>query len=351
MRADAPQPLPAQMRRKRPAPPLVSLVVPVFNEEDVIPVFLDRVRPLLSSDAEWEILFINDGSRDRTLEVLFASAEKDPRIVVLNLSRNFGKEAALTAGIDHARGDALVILDVDLQDPPELIGDFLARWREGYDVVYGVRVDRSSDTFLKRFMAAAYYRVFGALTETPMPPNVGDFRLIDRRVAEALRQLPERNRFMKGLFAWVGFPACAVPYVRPKRAAGATKFRFRRLWNFALDGIVGFSAAPIKIWTYLGLSVGAAAAIYAGFIAIKTMIEGVEVPGYASTMIAILLACALQLVSTGILGEYVGRLFTEVKHRPIYLLEGLYTHAPDADGAERGEAATLIPKDQSTASR
>ncbi|HWA01665.1 MAG TPA: glycosyltransferase family 2 protein [Caulobacterales bacterium] len=345
MRAPAPSPLPAQLRRKRPEPPLVSLVVPVFNEEDVIPVFLDRVRPLLNADAEWEILFINDGSRDRTLDVLFAAAEQDPRIVVLNLSRNFGKEAALTAGLDHARGDALVILDVDLQDPPELIGDFLARWREGYDVVYGVRVDRRSDTFLKRFMAGTYYKVLGALTDTPMPPNVGDFRLIDRRVAEALRQLPERNRFMKGLFAWVGFPAHAVPYARPKRAAGATKFRFRRLWNFALDGIVGFSAAPIKIWTYLGLGVGAAAAAYAAFIAIRTMIEGVDVPGYASTMIAILLACALQLVSTGILGEYVGRLFTEVKRRPVYLLEGLYAHARDAEGVARDETEAVAAKD------
>ncbi|MES1199210.1 MAG: glycosyltransferase family 2 protein [Pseudomonadota bacterium] len=336
MRAIAPQPLPAQLRRTRPEPPLVSLVVPVFNEEAVIPAFLERVRPLLGADATWEILFINDGSRDRTLEVLFASAEKDARIVVLNLSRNFGKEAALTAGIDHARGDALVILDVDLQDPPELIMDFLARWREGFDVVYGVRVDRSSDTWLKRATAGAYYRIFGALTETPVPQNVGDFRLVDRRVAEALRQLPERNRFMKGLFAWVGFPACAVPYTRPKRAAGESKFRFRRLWNFALDGIVGFSAAPIKIWTYIGLGVGALAALYAGFIAIKTMIDGVDVPGYASTMIAILLACALQLVSTGILGEYVGRLFTEVKQRPVYLLEGLY-----ARDAERTSAPPL----------
>ena len=315
----------AARRRHRPVDPLLSLVVPVFNEEESIDLFLDTVIPLLeNASLRFELVFINDGSRDDTFARLFDRGRRDRRIRIVNLSRNFGKEAALTAGIDHAKGDILIPMDIDLQDPPDLIQPFIARWREGYDIVYGVRTARLTDTRAKRMSADWFYRVFNSMSPVRIPPNVGDFRLVDRRAVEVLRQLPERNRFMKGLFAWVGFNSIGVPYERPQRAAGMTKFNFWRLWNFALDGVVSFSTAPLRAWFYVGVVIAAIAVLYALFIVTRVLIFGIDTPGYASLLIAVLLMGAIQLLSLGIIGEYLGRLFLEVKGRPIYVVEGVY---------------------------
>ncbi|MFI5000927.1 MAG: glycosyltransferase family 2 protein [Reyranellales bacterium] len=312
-------------RARRPADPLLSLVVPVFNEEESIDIFLTAVVPLLErAGLRFEVVFINDGSHDNTLTRLLDRGLRDRRLKVVNLSRNFGKEAALTAGIDHALGDVLIPMDIDLQDPPDLIGPFIERWREGYDIVYGVRSGRASDTVSKRLSAGWFYRVFNSMSPVRIPAHVGDFRLVDRRAVEVLRQLPERNRFMKGLFAWVGFNAIGVAYERPLRAAGSTKFNLWRLWNFALDGVVSFSTVPLRASFYGGVVIAAAAVLYALFIIARVLIFGIDTPGYASLLIVVLLMGAIQLVSIGIIGEYLGRLFLEVKGRPIYVVEGIY---------------------------
>jgi glycosyltransferase involved in cell wall biosynthesis len=318
----------AVQRTRRPADPLLSLVVPVFNEEESIGLFLTTVEPFLErAGLRFEIVFVNDGSRDDTLNRLLEYSRQDRRIRVVNLSRNFGKEAALTAGIDHARGDIVIPMDIDLQDPPDLFGPFIERWREGYDIVYGVRATRAWDTASKRLSARWFYWVFNSMSPVPIPTNVGDFRLVDRRAVEVLRQLPERNRFMKGLFAWVGFNAIGVPYERPQRAAGASKFNLWRLWNFALDGVVSFSTVPLRASFYAGLVIAAIALFYALFIIVRVLILGIDTPGYASLLIAVLSMGAIQLVSIGIIGEYLGRLFLEVKGRPIYIVEGVYEEA------------------------
>ena len=325
----------ALQRSRRPANPLLSLVIPVFDEEDSIDLFIDTVVPMLERDRlRYELVFVNDGSRDDTLSRLIARSAADRHIRIVNLSRNFGKEAALTAGIDHARGDVLLPMDIDLQDPPDLIGAFMARWREGYDIVYGVRTARRTDTTAKRMSAGWFYWAFNAMSPVRIPANVGDFRLVDRRAAEVLRQLPERNRFMKGLFAWVGFNSIGVPYERPERAAGTTKFNYWRLWNFALDGVVSFSTAPLRAWFYVGLVIAAIAVFYAIFIITRVLILGIDTPGYASLLIAVLLMGAIQLLSLGIIGEYLGRLFLEVKGRPIYVVEGVYEDGSDAQRAD-----------------
>lgn len=321
----------ALQRSRRPANPLLSLVIPVFDEEDSIDLFIDTVVPMLERDRlRYELVFVNDGSRDDTLSRLIARSAADRHIRIVNLSRNFGKEAALTAGIDHARGDVLIPMDIDLQDPPDLIGAFMARWREGYDIVYGVRTARRTDTAAKRMSAGWFYWAFNAMSPVRIPANVGDFRLVDRRAAEVLRQLPERNRFMKGLFVWVGFNSIGVPYERPERAAGTSKFNYWRLWNFALDGVVSFSTAPLRAWFYVGLVIAAIAVFYAIFIITRVLILGIDTPGYASLLIAVLLMGAIQLLSLGIIGEYLGRLFLEVKGRPIYIVEGVYEDGADA---------------------
>jgi glycosyltransferase involved in cell wall biosynthesis len=321
----------AAQRAGRPADPLLSLVVPVFNEEESIDIFLKEVTPVLErAGLRFEVVFINDGSRDDTFARLLGCSARDRRIKVVNLSRNFGKEAALTAGIEYATGDVLIPMDIDLQDPPDLIAPFIARWREGYDIVYGVRSARRTDTAAKRLSAGWFYWAFNSMSPVRIPPNVGDFRLVDRRAVEVLRQLPERNRFMKGLFAWVGFNAVGVPYERPSRAAGSTKFNLWRLWNFALDGVVGFSTVPLRASFYGGLVIAGIAVLYALFIISRVLLFGIDTPGYASLLIAVLGMGAIQLVSIGVIGEYLGRLFHEVKGRPIYVVEGIYE-----DGAAR----------------
>jgi glycosyltransferase involved in cell wall biosynthesis len=315
---------PAQIR-PRPALPLISLIIPVYNEDAAIPLFLSELdRRLVLPDTRLELVFVNDGSADGTLAQLLATAASRADVTLVNLSRNFGKEAAMTAGLDHAHGDAVVLMDVDLQDPPELVAVFVEKWRQGYDIAYGLRESRDGETRLKTTTAHLFYAWFNRISDTAIPPNVGDFRLLDRRVVDALRLLPERGRFMKGLFAWVGFPSIAVPFERPSRQAGETKWNYWRLWNFAIEGIVSFSTAPLKIWTYLGLLLAAFSILYAVYILLRVVLVGVDVPGYASLILVLLFGTALNLISLGMIGEYIGRLFVETKQRPVYLVEGVY---------------------------
>ena len=303
----------------------LSLIIPVKDEEEAIPVFLSRVVLLLEKLSDpaarsFELLFIDDGSSDRTLEVIRAAAARDPRVRGLSLSRNFGKEAALSAGLDHSRGLAVIPLDVDLQDPPEAIAPMLAKWREGNDVVYGVRDNRESDSLPKRLTADLYYRAHNRLSSDKIPEHAGDFRLLDRRVVDVIIAMPERNRFMKGLFAWAGFRSAAVLYHREERKVGTTKFNYWKLWTLAIDGITSASTVPLRVWSYVGGTVALGALAYAIVIIIRTLLSGIQVPGYASLMVAILFLGGLQLLSLGVLGEYVGRILTEVKHRPLYVL-------------------------------
>lgn len=302
--------------------PEVSLVVPVFNEESGIPLFLERVRPVLEkTNLSYEIIFIDDGSRDGTAASVAQARSSDPAVKLLSLSRNFGKEAAMTAGLEWSSGNAVIPMDVDLQDPPELIEEFVRLWQDGFDVVFGQRIARNSDTGTKRLTAGLFYRIFNIMAARPIQENAGDYRLMSRRVVDDILKLRERNRFMKGLFSWVGYKSAAVPYERPPRVAGETKFNYWKLWNFALDGITSFSTAPLRIWTYIGGSVALVALLYTAMIFIRTLFFGTDVPGYASLMVVILVLGAVQLISLGVIGEYLGRLYLEVKQRPIYLLQ------------------------------
>ena len=301
---------------------LISIVVPFYNEAAGVEAFfaeLARVLGGLEGHA-FEMVCVDDGSTDGTLAHLLAQVERDPRVRVLELSRNFGKEAALTAGIDAARGEAVIAMDADLQDPPALIERLIAEWRAGADVVLARRTDRSSDSFLKRNTAQLFYRVHNRLSSVQIPDNVGDFRLMDRTAVDALKALPERQRFMKGLFAWIGFRTTIVDYARAPRARGATKFSGWRLWNFAVEGITSFSTVPLRIWTYIGALGAALTALYALFIILYTLILGADVPGYASLLVAVLFIGSLQLLSVGLLGEYIGRVYLETKQRPIYVV-------------------------------
>jgi polyisoprenyl-phosphate glycosyltransferase len=273
---------------------------------------------------DFEVVCVDDGSRDATLPALVALSHRDPRYSVIELSRNFGKEAALTAGLDAAAGDAVIPMDADLQDPPELIHEMVREWQGGHDVVLARRVDRSSDSFLKRKTAELFYRIHNRFSSVKIPENVGDFRLMDRVVVDAIKQLPEQQRFMKGLFAWVGFNAVTIDYARSPRAAGLTKFSGWKLWNFALEGITSFSSAPLKFWSYAG-GVGALVSLaYALFLVIRTLVMGIDLPGYASLMVAIIFFGSVQLISVGMLGEYIGRIYMESKRRPLYVVRKRY---------------------------
>ena len=311
------------------APPVLSVVVPMHNEQEVVPEMLARLLPVLEATGEsYEVICVDDGSTDATAALIAGANDRDPRIKLLRFSRNFGKENAMTAGIDWAAGAAVVIIDADLQDPPELIPAMLEKWREGFDVVCGQRVSRRQDSWTKRTTARWFYRVINSMSRVPVPENVGDFRLMDRRVVTALGRMHERNRFMKGLFAWVGFKTAYLPYERPERHAGHSKFAYWRLWNFALDGITGYSTLPLRISGYLGLATALLAVIYAAFLVIRTLILGVDAPGYASTMVVILFLGGVQLVVLGVIGEYLGRLYEESKARPIYILDEALGFAP-----------------------
>lgn len=305
--------------------PVLSVVIPMYNEEDGLSVLLDRLCPVLDALGEsYEIVCIDDGSRDGTLAALKAAQERIPQIVAVELSRNFGKESALSAGLDLARGQAVIPFDADLQDPPDLIPALVAKWREGFDVVLARRENRKAEGHLKRFTAWAFYRTHNVLAEHPIPNNVGDFRLMDRRVVDVLKQLPERRRFMKGLFAWVGFKTATIDFERAARAAGDTKWNYWKLWNFALEGITSFSSLPLRFWSYVGAAVAAISFLYAAFIVLFTLFAGIDVPGYASLLVIVLFLGGLQLLSLGLLGEYVGRIYAEVKGRPLYVLRRVH---------------------------
>lgn len=301
--------------------PVLSMAVPMYCEEEGVDRFFARIEPILDDlNLAYEIVCVNDGSHDQTLAKLLIHRRRNPAVVVVDLSRNFGKEAAMTAALDYCSGDAIIPIDADLQDPPELIPRMVERWREGFEVVLARRANRDSDTRGKRMTAGWFYRIFNAVAEVPIPANVGDFRLMDRKVLAAMDRLGERNRFMKGLFSWVGFHATTVEFEREERSAGTTKWNYRKLFNFALDGIIAFSSAPLRFWSYLGALVSLFAFLYGSFLILRTLVYSVDVPGYASTMVVILFLGGIQLIGLGVIGEYLGRVYKEVKGRPIYLV-------------------------------
>jgi len=301
--------------------PEISLVAPMYNEEEVVDVFFAEVeRCLVNTNISYEIICVNDGSNDKTLLKLKAHADLDKRIKIVNLSRNFGKEIALTAGIDHATGDAAIPIDCDLQDPPKLIVDMHRKWKEGYDVVLAKRIDRSSDSIIKRITSSLFYTLIDKISDIHIPSNVGDFRLIDRKVINVLKNFPERSRFMKGLFASLGFKEFVLEYTRPERAAGTTKWNYIKLYRLALEGIISFTSFPLKIWSYIGALSALGAFLYGGYLIAKTIILGVDTPGYASLMVVVLFMSGLILLCLGVIGEYLARIFTEVKQRPIYIV-------------------------------
>jgi glycosyltransferase involved in cell wall biosynthesis len=316
----------ADLERRADARPLLSLVVPFYNEAPVVEAFFDAVMPVLRGipDTDYEIVCVNDGSTDATLDKLLAVCRTDYHVRVIDLSRNFGKEAALTAGIDEAEGAAVIPFDADLQDPPEVIPQLVAKWRQGYDVVLARRSERRTDTYAKRGTAALFYRVHNAISDIAIPDNAGDFRLMSRQVVESLKQLPENRRFMKGLFAWVGFRTAQVEYVRPPRVGGKSKFSGWKLWNLALEGLTSFSTLPLRVWTYLGGLTAGFAIVYAAYLIVRTCVRGIDVPGYASIITAVLFLGGVQLIGIGVIGEYVGRIYMESKRRPIYIVRDTY---------------------------
>ncbi|WP_070155378.1 glycosyltransferase family 2 protein [Sphingobium phenoxybenzoativorans] len=314
----------------------LSIVIPVFNEQDSISLFLDHARPavaealaLMGPGARAEYLFVDDGSTDRTGDILAVLARLNPDVRHVSLSRNFGKEAALAAGIDHATGDAVIPIDVDLQDPPEVIVALVKEWLAGAQVVNARRADRSSDGWFKRWSAHAFYRVINRLSDFPIPENVGDFRLLDRQAVDVIKQLGEQSRFTKGLFSWIGFRVATVDYERATRGAGQTKWRLRKLWALAIDGITSSTTMPLRIWSYIGGAIAMCAFAYAFFLVGLTIFTGNSTPGYASIMVVTLMLGGLNLLSLGIMGEYLGRVAHEVRSRPIYVVDREIGQAPD----------------------
>lgn len=307
----------------------LSVVVPLYNEEAVLGALHARLVPALATiRGGWEIVYVDDGSADATPQLLAALANAEPAVAMVRLSRNFGKEAAMSAGLQLARGDAVVVIDADLQDPPELIESMVRAWHGGADVVNMRRRNRDGETWFKKASANGFYRVINLLSDVPIPAQVGDFRLLSRRAVAALNEMPERNRFMKGLFAWIGFAQVTIDYDREPRAAGQTKWRYRKLWGFALMGITSFSIVPLKMATYAGLLSAVGSFVYAIHFLVKTLTEGEPVRGFPTLIVTILLLGGLQLMATGILGEYVGRMFMESKHRPLYLIDSYRPASP-----------------------
>lgn len=306
-----------------PARPLVGIVVPVHDEAEVLEAFHARLESALAgADFDWRVLYVDDGSRDPSWPIVLALAGRDARVRGVRLTRNFGKDLALTCGIELAEGDAIVPIDADLQDPPELIPALVARWRAGdVALVDAVRRSRAGEGWFKRASAHAFYRVMARLARVPVRADLGDFRLLDRRAVEAFKRLPERTRFVKGLFAWIGMPRAEIEYDRAPRAAGRTSWSYWRLWNFALDGILSHSSVPLRVWTYGGATIALCALAFAVYRIVHTLVWGVDVPGYASIMVAILFIGGVQILSIGVLGEYIGRIYEEVKRRPLYLVD------------------------------
>lgn len=301
----------------------ISLVSPFYNEEKGVQAFFNRINEVFASLADrydLEVIAINDGSRDQTYEELVKAKANNDYLTVVDLSRNFGKEAAISAGLDFATGDAVIPIDSDLQHPPEVIIELIEKWEEGAEVVLAKRVDRETDRPIQKLTANYFYKLHNRISDIDIPADVGDFRLMDRKVVEALKTLPETRRFMKGLFAWVGFRTTTVEYKVAPREHGTTSFNTWKLWNFALEGITSFSSAPLRVWTYLGCAVSALSFVYAAYLLIKTLFFGADTPGYASIMITVLFASGVQLIGIGVLGEYVGRIFAESKRRPVYIV-------------------------------
>jgi len=302
----------------------LSILVPCYNEENVLESFLTSITTVMTTlHMHYEIIFINDGSTDDTLNKLLELKVKNKHIKIINFSRNFGKEAALTAGLDHAEAEAIIPIDADLQDPPYLIVDFVRYWKEGYDVVLAKRIDRSSDNRFKRLSAKYFYRLHNIIGQK-IPENVGDYRLMSKKVVNAIKQMPENQRFMKGIFSWVGFKTKTLEYTREERVSGNTSFSVWKLWNLALEGITSFSTMPLRIWLYIGTLVSSLSFIYGSFIILRTLLHGTDLPGYASLLVAILFLGGLQLIGIGVLGEYIGRIYMESKNRPVYIVESLY---------------------------
>lgn len=301
---------------------MLSIVVPVLNESLTLkPFFYEIITILESVTSDWEIICVNDGSSDDTLERLEAFHLQEKRIRVISFSRNFGKESALSAGLDYAAGEAVIPIDVDLQDPPSLIVEMVEKWREGYKVVIATRRSRAGESLVKRYTAHLFYKLIATISKTSIPHNTGDFRLMDRQVVEAVKLLSERTRFMKGLLAWVGFSTYQLYYDRQPRVSGTTKWNYIKLFRLALDGIFSFTTLPLKIWTYLGLFISGLSFFYALFLIGRTLVYGIDVPGYSSIMVAILFMGGIQLISLGVMGEYIGRMFNETKRRPLYIIE------------------------------
>ena len=303
------------------ARPEIAIVVPVYNEAANIEPLLARLMPVLErSCASFEVVFVDDGSSDATLATLRRVNDADARMRAVSFSRNFGKEIAIAAGLDHAEAQAFVIMDADLQHPPEVIEAFIAKWREGFKNVYGQRVDRETDSPVRRMFAKRFYELFAMFGETPLPSGAGDFRLLDRQAVEALRGMGERARFSKGLYAWIGFSSIGVPFQVAERAFGTTKFSYRKLTRFALDGIMSFSTVPLKVWSYIGTAVSIFSLVMALYFILQTALYGIDVPGFASLIVSVMFLGGIQLLSLGVLGEYIGRIFAEVKRRPLYLI-------------------------------
>lgn len=299
----------------------LSVVVPAYNEEEVLESFHRRISAVLDTvDMDAEIVYVNDGSKDRTLLVMRQLQQIDQRVAIVDLSRNFGKEIALTAGLDHAHGEAVIVIDADLQDPPELIPNLIETWKNGFDVVYAKRLSREGEGWFKKTTAHMFYRVMQSTGRVKIPEDTGDFRLLSRRAVQALLQLREQHRFMKGLFTWVGFPQTAVPYNRDSRHAGETKWNYWQLWNLAVEGITSFTTAPLRLATYIGLCTAIGAFFFGLRVIFKTIVYGNEVAGYPSLLVVVLFLGGVQLMAIGVMGEYLGRIFNETKHRPLYFL-------------------------------
>jgi polyisoprenyl-phosphate glycosyltransferase len=322
--------------------PTLSIVAPAYNEERNLQAFLQALIPVLDKLGEpFEVIFVNDGSRDNTLGLLAAASVTDARIKVVSLARNFGKDVALSAGLAHARGRAVIPIDCDLQHPPELIPELVARWRQGAEMVLAVRAKRDEEGWARRTSARLYYRLMRMMTSIEIPPNAGDFRLIDRKIVDVINRMPERCRFMKGIFAWPGFATATVEFQANPRAAGATRWSFFKLWRFALDGLFSFSTAPLKIWTYIGLGCAVAAFLYLVEVLIEKEFFGIAAPGYASLLVVLLFFNGLSMLSNGIQGEYLARIFDEVKGRPLYVV-GTTFGFEDSTGAVEPRAATAV---------
>lgn len=306
----------------------ISILIPAYNEEEVLQHLFERLGKLADStpDYQFEFLFVNDGSRDRTLEIIKSHARKDKRVAYVNLSRNFGKEIAMIAGLDHVTGDATVIIDADLQDPPELIPKMIKYWEDGYDDVYARRSSRAGETWLKKFTSEAFYKLLKKSTSVPIQQDTGDFRLLDRRCVEALKKFRESQRYTKGMFSWIGYKKKEILYDRDPRAAGETKWNYMKLLNLAIDGITSFTTAPLRIASVLGILVSFVAFIYILFLVFRTIFFGSDLAGYPSMMAVILFLGGVQLLSLGVIGEYVGRIFNETKQRPLYFVEEYHGH-------------------------